>query len=465
MASRKILLMALGFSLGFASIAAAENPFNDVTKGHWAYDAVAELAAAGIIEGYGDASFAGERLLTRYEMAQLIARAMAKGAPVEKLAAEFREELNQLGVRVAALEERSDNLKVSGYIKSRNWSYHGTHRDYRGTNHRHEIRTDLRFTGRINDNWSYVGIVRNEQKLTGKDSSGNSYKNAGEEDSKFIEASIRGRIGGVKVVAGRIYVNMESGDIFEDRLDGIRVDYGKKYRFRGGYGLLSDYYYGYKAYSYNMEKQKYSMLKAGGDDGAKWAYGRFDAKVGTIGTHIGYYHFDSMSPLNTESNILALGANIPLSKQLELVGTYYRTNADHYVLKVTKLTPTATYGDQNPAPYSLNQRVRNDGFTMSLKYRKADAQKAGSYGLQLQYLDMPAGAILYHTSNTDMPSSLYGNSLDGKVAEPDGFRGWRCVGSWAVARNILFTTEYCSFKGATHDRHYDSIYTELRFNF
>jgi len=63
---------------GAASIAfAAANPFEDVPADHWAYDAIAQLAADGVIEGYGDGTYRGDQEITRYEMAQMVARAMA----------------------------------------------------------------------------------------------------------------------------------------------------------------------------------------------------------------------------------------------------------------------------------------------------------------------------------------------------------------------------------------------------
>ena len=57
----------------------AANPFADVPAGHWAYESINKLAAAGVVEGYGDGSFRGDRLMTRYEMAQIVAKAMAQG--------------------------------------------------------------------------------------------------------------------------------------------------------------------------------------------------------------------------------------------------------------------------------------------------------------------------------------------------------------------------------------------------
>ena len=64
-----ILTLALVFVLGIAGTAFAANPFVDVPAKHWAYDAVAKLAQAGIVDGYGDGTFKGDKTMTRYEMA------------------------------------------------------------------------------------------------------------------------------------------------------------------------------------------------------------------------------------------------------------------------------------------------------------------------------------------------------------------------------------------------------------
>ena len=121
---KKTVLSVLSACLvmGAASgVSAAANPFSDVPADHWAYDAVAALVADGVIEGYGDGNYRGQQNITRYEMAQMVAKAMAssKGsaadkALVDKLAAEFSVELNNLGVRVANLERNADVVKWSG---------------------------------------------------------------------------------------------------------------------------------------------------------------------------------------------------------------------------------------------------------------------------------------------------------------------------------------------------------------
>ena len=72
-------VLAAVFVSGVSSTSfAAANPFRDVPTDHWAYDAVTTLAQDGVIEGYGDTTFKGSEKITRYEMAQMIAKAMAK---------------------------------------------------------------------------------------------------------------------------------------------------------------------------------------------------------------------------------------------------------------------------------------------------------------------------------------------------------------------------------------------------
>ena len=128
---KKSIISALTTALvvGAASTTfAASNPFEDVPADHWAYDAIAQLAADGVIEGYGDGTYRGDQEITRYEMAQMIARAMAKGgngadkALIDKLAAEFADELNNLGVRVAALEKKVDNVRWKGWVGYENYT-------------------------------------------------------------------------------------------------------------------------------------------------------------------------------------------------------------------------------------------------------------------------------------------------------------------------------------------------------
>jgi hypothetical protein len=111
-----VLLACVAFAVVPARVRAT--PFADVPANHWAYQAIASLAADGLIDGYPDGSFNGDRPLTRYEMAAIVARALAKldadGAAsasksdldkLQKLVDALKDELDALGVRVTTLED------------------------------------------------------------------------------------------------------------------------------------------------------------------------------------------------------------------------------------------------------------------------------------------------------------------------------------------------------------------------
>ena len=148
--------------VGAASTAfAASNPFEDVPADHWAYDAISQLAADGVIEGYGDGTFRGNQEITRYEMAQMVARAMAKGggdkALIDKLAAEYADELHSLGVRVSALEKKVDNVKWGGVLRYRYKTIRVDGEDKKNSQY---VTLRLEPEARINEHW--VGKARME---------------------------------------------------------------------------------------------------------------------------------------------------------------------------------------------------------------------------------------------------------------------------------------------------------------
>ena len=127
---------------------ALAQPFGDVPAPHWAYDAIATLAAKGLVEGYADGTFKGNRAMTRYEMAMIVARLLARieqlqipsapGAPAQpevtkddldlilQLVNELRAELADKNVRLAPVEDelnaikaRLDNVVITGGVRFR----------------------------------------------------------------------------------------------------------------------------------------------------------------------------------------------------------------------------------------------------------------------------------------------------------------------------------------------------------
>ena len=132
MSLKKMLAVVAAASLvAVAAPAFAANPFSDVPMNHWAYDAVEQLSAKGILEGYPNGTFKGNRAMTRYEIATMVARMMAAGGlsgeDLEKLKAlvvEFQPELEALGVKVdgfdsrlSALEKGVGGWKITGQMR------------------------------------------------------------------------------------------------------------------------------------------------------------------------------------------------------------------------------------------------------------------------------------------------------------------------------------------------------------
>ena len=119
---KKILAIAAVAALTAGVSAYAANPFSDVSTSDWAYQAISDLSDQGIVEGYPDGTFKGQQNMTRYELAQIIARLMAKEdqlnaeqrATVDKLASQFADELANLGVRVGNIEKKLGNVSWKG---------------------------------------------------------------------------------------------------------------------------------------------------------------------------------------------------------------------------------------------------------------------------------------------------------------------------------------------------------------
>lgn len=87
--------------------------FPDVAENHWAYEYVGKLAAAGIIEGYPDGKFSGDRMMSRYEFAAMLYRAMQKGAQLDsKIIKEFEPELGRIRVdRISGEDGDRDKIE------------------------------------------------------------------------------------------------------------------------------------------------------------------------------------------------------------------------------------------------------------------------------------------------------------------------------------------------------------------
>ena len=406
---KKSLVLAMAMALGVTASAYAAQPFSDVPAGHWAYDSIAKLAAAGVIDGYGDTTFGGDKLMTRYEMAQITARAMAKGANVDKLAAEFADELDNLGVRVANLEKKADNVKITGQARFR---YYDTDAD--DTNHA-SLRTRLWVEGQINDDWTATAMIQNTQDF-------NNY--VGDEDTDLKRVYVDGKIGGVTVHAGRWDECTSTANVLDSYVDGVKVSYGDKVKVYGmalkgaDNDVITDVYGG------TLTEEAADRIYVVGAEAA----------LGKVNAYVNYFKADGVDPAfgataDGEKEIYNIGASLDVAKDLNLAYEYM-------------------WGDKD-----YDERVSKDGFVATLAYKGADAATPGTWGVSATYFDQPINAILSPT--TDATTFL----------DEGGYKGYGLVANYTFAKNIVAELSYYDTEAKVGNNDEKIFYADLYFTF
>ncbi len=402
---KKTLLLAAVMALGVNAGVYAANPFSDVPAGHWAYDAVNKLAAEGVIEGYPGGTYGGDRLMTRYEMAQITAKAMAKGANADRLAAEFAGELDSLGVRVANLEKKSDNVRITGQIR---YEYGDRSGDLKEKNSKvgsiaqHRLRTRIFVNGNINEDWNYTGRFENTQILS--DIDGKSKGSTGDDDVTLNQAYVSGRLGGVKVIAGKTDHYAGNGFIYDDTAEKIELSYGKDVKLTAYYGIPTDYGYD-KMWGASVGGKVGNLSLSAG-------YDKFQDALASIES----YGIDNSAKTGTDNGIWNVSAKYKFD-DFTLGATYLHSDVDVY---------NSPYND-----------VDTDGYVISAGYKGADKNKPGSWGLFANYYDQGAGTFVAHT--------MYPGDWSYYVDE--GFKGYMVGGGVTLAKNMVYQLHYYDLEG------------------
>ena len=404
---KKTLALAMMMALGISATAMAANPFSDVPAGHWAYAAVAKLSAAGVVDGYPDGSFKGNEHMTRYEMAQIVARALAKGAisSNDKLVAEFADELDQLGVRVAKLEKKSDNVKITGEARYKYFhSNKKTLGDDGDSSFETDLRTRLSLTGEINDNWTYTGMLENTEDFS---------NSSGEENNVFKRAYVEGTIGALGIKAGRYDAYMANGLVLDtdgDSVDGLQLDLGNnKLSGTAMYGKLTN------------------------DTDAKYYGLSFKYDAAPIGIHGGYYGLKS-DDLQTVWN-----TNKPSVWNAGLDG------------KIGAIGLTADYLKGN----TDNLDGDSTGYALGLSWGEADPEKPGSVTVFANYYNQPRTTFFAHTTD----AAVFDDALT-------GFKGYGIGIGYTIMKNTVATVKYFDTKEKGGESRKDQrIWSDITFTF
>ena len=238
-----VATMAVGATCAFAA-----NPFVDVPSDSWAYKSVVELADAGIIQGVDGSYFQGNRNITRYEAAEMVAKAMAhkdkasveQRALINKLADEYADELNNLGVRVSNLENKVGNVKLTGDARLRYKYQNGSVEN----DNSWDYRIRLRATANVNDKTTVnYGISTNNHSFADNDKAQDGTAGDKDSDNYTDIANVSTNFGNFNATVGRYQYVLGNGYGYNygDTFDGAQLKYNNgKFAATAGYGKFKE---------------------------------------------------------------------------------------------------------------------------------------------------------------------------------------------------------------------------------
>ena len=429
---KKILAMAAVAALAAGASVYAANPFSDVSTSDWAYQAVSDLSSQGVVEGYPDGTFKGENNITRYEMAQIIARLMAKEdqlnaeqrATVDKLAGEYADELDNLGVRVSNLEKKVGNISWSGdaRLKVHDYADNGVYDKDAGkaknAADQYKARIRINVKGQVNDTVAVLGRFKSEADLK-----------AGKDADTTMD-----RLHVVWTPSDKFALDLgktaaylgETGVFYDDTFDGVKANYqADNFGLEVGYGRL------YKGTGITK------FVTTGDDKYESW-YAQAKADFGAVDLTAFYLDYvkTPTALTNDDVNLWSIGAGIQLGKDLRVTGDYTTNTAE-------------VSGNDSPVLW-------NAGIT----YGKEDLKKPGTWQFDARYVSAEKGA---YTGSTTFDM---GSFLDYSWNKDSTF--WQFKANIAAAKNVDAELFYYLADDVTDDagKDADDIYgLEINYKF
>ena len=356
---KKILAIAAVAALTAGVSAYAANPFSDVSPDDWAYQAVSDLSDQGVVEGYPDGTFKGERNMTRYELAQVIARLMAREdqlnaeqkATLDKLAGEYADELANLGVRVSNLEKKVGNISWFGDARMR-WKEKGYNTDGSRKADGWDGRMRINAKAQVNDS-TYV---------RGRFTSNMNFKDDADANTKMDVLFVHHQFGDkVGMNLGRNFLTLgQTGMYYDDFFDGAQLFIGdSKLTLEAGYGRM------------NTWINDYGQKK---DD---TVYARLYGQTGRIGYDAEYIKTVGAADADKKS-IWGAGLTVGVTDAVDIFGDFYKN--------------TEPKGDPQM-------------WTAGLGFGHYNLKKPGTFRVAAQYVRNEAGAYFGGSTYTAFPAS------------------------------------------------------------
>ena len=408
---KKILAIAAVAALTAGVSAYAANPFSDVSPDDWAYQAVSDLSDQGVVEGYPDGTFKGERNMTRYELAQVIARLMAREdqlnaeqkATLDKLAGEYADELANLGVRVSNLEKKVGNISWFGDARMR-WKEKGYNTDGSRKADGWDGRMRINAKAQVNDS-TYV---------RGRFTSNMNFKDNADANTKMDVLFVHHQFGDkVGMNLGRNFLTLgQTGMYYDDFFDGAQLFIGdSKLTLEAGYGRM------------NTWINDYGQKK---DD---TVYARLYGKTGRIGYDAEYIKTVGAADADKKS-IWGAGLTVGVTDAVDVFGDFYKN--------------TEPEGDPQM-------------WTAGLGFGHYNLKKPGTFRVSAQYVRNEAGAYFGGSTYTAFPASSL-LKVDSKF--------WLANADVVLAKNVRLHGEYAFNVKTDNSVDYDDLATvSLNYNF
>ena len=408
---KKILAVAAVAALTAGVSAYAANPFSDVSPDDWAYQAVSDLSDQGVVEGYPDGTFKGERNMTRYELAQVIARLMAREdqlnaeqkATLDKLAGEYADELANLGVRVSNLEKKVGNISWFGDARMR-WKEKGYNTDGSRKADGWDGRMRINAKAQVNDS-TYV---------RGRFTSSMDFKDSADANTKMDVLFVHHQFGDkVGMNLGRNFLTLgQTGMYYDDFFDGAQLFIGdSKLTLEAGYGRM------------NTWINDYGQKK---DD---TVYARLYGQTGRIGYDAEYIKTVGAADADKKS-IWGAGLTVGVTDAVDIFGDFYKN--------------TEPKGDPQM-------------WTAGLGFGHYNLKKPGTFRVSAQYVRNEAGAYFGGSTYTAFPASSL-LKVDSKF--------WLANADVVLAKNVRLHGEYAFNVKTDNSVDYDDLATvSLNYNF
>ena len=404
---KHLAVLAATAVLGVTSAFAA-NPFSDVTPQDWAYQAVAQLASQGVVNGYPDGTFQGQNNITRFEMAQMVAKAMVRqdrvdaeqNAIINRLANEFATELNNLGVRVSTLENKVGNFAFTGDARLR---YQNAKNEVTKTyKSKFDYRARVQFDATVNDNTKAVVRVATEKEF-GQNNEDNTTKAS--VDHVYVQHNF-GKY--ATATAGRQDLMIGNGLVYDDYFEGAVGTVGTdKLNASVAYGYLQGGSY------INEAGEKVELDKA----------------TRAQNSQVTVYQLNTMP---TEK-LAVKGFYADVHEKG--VNSVYGASVDAKL--GSKVWVGGEYAKQE------TKGAAGEAWTAGVGYGEADMAKAGTWGAKVQYFDLKKEApVVSNTWNLNDQNRNY--------------RGYLATVDYTVAKNVGLSA-YATFDSKKKDDNNKSV--------